>query len=228
MAFIHELNINESKEHKEAKFKLFEKIVDGEFTFITQYNEEIKIKQFNDWEYIYMEAYIYKELENAYDPYKNQHCYMCIEGYLNSIGKQFNFEEYDENYEFYDAEKFSRREYNENLYTFDKEKWTATYLSHPCSICKYKGKLDCIMIFDIGLSRKGDYTYAIEIVKSSTCTPNKIKYCMDKNLPILEVDYRDILNLSDEDKSVKCNLLWGYKDKDNKILRYSQSKRFNI
>lgn len=226
MAYIDKIESNESIEHKEAKFKLFDRLVDTRFTFINQFGKELNVTPKSTWDNLYMEAYVYKG-NNTNDPYTNSPCSMCYsktEEFISRIdsSKKDVYEKFAEADEYCFNNRFITSEFNHNLYTLDHDYWTeddgnericntySTFHAHPCSICKYKGKLDCIAIFDIAGSRKGNYTIAIEVVKTSHCSENKIKFCKDKNLFLIEVDYKDILSLKNDETVLSCVSMWWY------------------
>lgn len=80
------------------------------------------------------------------------------------------------------------------------------FYEHPCNSCQYKGKLDVIFIFDIGFSANGIYKLAIEIENTSPVKPNKIKFCKDNKIVLIEVNANELIRNNFKDyKYVKCH-----------------------
>jgi hypothetical protein len=92
MAFITEIESHESKEHIEAKFKLFKLLFNNKITLTNQFGNKIYITPSNTWMNLYIEAYIYKDDKNN-DPFKGsscQDCYHKTDEFVSRINKNNN------------------------------------------------------------------------------------------------------------------------------------------
>jgi len=180
-----------------------------------------------------LESYVYKET-GGMEIYHSGQCGICYHQYHQSIDyeiiencdnidKLFNYKklrkimskynslydylEFEEN-KLYD-ERFSNIKndiWNENI--LHKNDYSIYYKSHPCNFCKYKGIAECIFIFDMAFSHKGEIKIAVEVNNTSPVKKNKIAFCKENGITLLQVNAKDINRVTLRDiKIVPCEIL---------------------
>jgi len=164
-------------------------------------NKEVTFQDQNGYRFIIdvdrlefgsMESYVYKNM-GSLEPYHSGQCWDCIQ--------PTSSEEFDEliinNLIFGEAWRDSIIVLN-NDYAYFK--------IHPCNFCKYKGNVDCILIFDIAFARKCEIKIAIEVENTSPVKWNKLKFCKENDITLIEVKAKDINNVTLRENKI----IYGY------------------
>ncbi|MEH7116067.1 hypothetical protein V7128_01410 [Neobacillus vireti] len=208
MVLINNVESNESKEHLEAKVKLFERLTNGKITFINQFGKPLTVTPNKSWTHLYMEAYVYANDKNN-DSYFGSSCLGCFchtEEFKANINRNKDYI-YEDSVSYCLSNRFDK---SLSEIIFSNKDGATAFTQHPCSLCKYKGNSECIAIFDIAVSKNEQYILAIEVVKTSPCSENKIKYCKDNNIFLIEVNYNDILKMKKDETELPCISKWWY------------------
>ena len=179
-----------------------------------------------------LESYVYKE-SGGIEPYHSGQCYQCYQHYqcVNSeiynnninIDKLFSSEKlrdimskYNSLYDYLEFE--DNKLYDERFSSIKKEIWNENilhvkeyntyYKSHPCNFCKYKGIAECIFIFDIVFSHKGEIKIAVEVNNTSPVKKNKIAFCKENDITLIQVNAKDVNRVTLRNiKIVPCEIL---------------------
>jgi len=111
------------------------------------------------------------------------------------------------------------------------EPYNAFFKIHPCNFCKYKGIANCILIFDIAFARKGQIEVAVEVENTSPVKLNKINFCKENDITLIEVKAQDIIrsNFTDwiAEKHVYCDVL-NMSGGINIIPKYAFAKELEV
>ena len=153
-----------------------------------------------------MESYVYKHT-GAMEPYYSGKCCYCIEAMFGKITKKKHDKLFDARFD-----DITNGDWNKNIIIMDHDYDDGIdydyYKTHPCNFCRYKGAVDCILIFDIAFARKGAIIVAIEIENTSPVKWNKLKFCKETETTLIEVKAKDINNVTlRENKIVQCDVL---------------------
>lgn len=219
MVLISNINSNESKEHMDAKFKLFQRLAKGRMTFINQFGKEISVTPLKTWNNLYMEAYVYAD-DKSNDSYFGSSCLGCFctsEEFKDNMNRNKVYI-----YEDSITHCFENR-FDDSIgdIIYSSKEGATAFTQHPCSICKYRGNIECIAIFDIAASLKEKYSIAIEVVKTSPCSDNKVKFCKENNIFLIEVNYNDILSLKENETVLSCISKWWYIKHSGKVTKFT-------
>jgi hypothetical protein len=194
---ITELKSNEGGLHYYNKGYLMDWIVNKEVVFQDQKGYRFYINV-DYMEFGSMESYVYKE-SGVMEPYDSGQCCDCI--------KALTPEEYDELFDMrFSNEIDERNEWNKNIVAKDNNH--IYYKTHPCNFCKYKGVVDCILVFDIAFARKGEIKIAIEVNNTSPVKWNKLDFCQKNDITLIQVEAKEI-NFATQriNKIVSCEVL---------------------
>jgi len=191
---ITELKSNEGGLHYYNKSYLMDWIINKEIIFQDQEGYRFYI-DINRMEFGSMESYVY-EKSGEMEPYSSGQCFQCF-----SIETEEQLDEL-----LYNKFTNSNREWNKNILTKDKD--YEYFKSHPCNFCKYKGVANCIFIFDIAFSHKGKIEVAVEVNNTSPVKWNKIKFCKENNITLIQVGAKAINYVTQrENKIIPCEVL---------------------
>jgi len=140
-----------------------------------------------------------------YDEFGNSEKLRKISNRYNSYDEYLDFEE-DISYN----ERFSDLE-NTNIWNDNilfRNQYNIYYKSHPCNFCKYKGIAECIFIFDMAFSHKGEIKIVVEINNTSPVKKNKIDFCKENDITLIQINAKDINRVTLRDtKIVPCEIL---------------------
>jgi len=141
-----------------------------------------------------MESYVYKNTDSL-EPYYSGQCCDCIKEMFGKITKKKHDKLFDVRFD-----DTTNGDWNKNIIIMDHDYDNGIdytyYKSHPCNFCRYKGAVDCILIFDIAFARKGEIKIAIEVENTSPVKWNKLKFCKENNITLVEVKAKDINNVT--------------------------------
>lgn len=172
MEYKYFFNNKESKAHKEAKEKLFDLIIQDKVKILDNYNREYYIYVGFEEEFLHMESFLIN--------YHNEAIYSnydlpCVK-HLN-----FNKEEY--------------------VLLCDLKGHWGVFETLPCKKCieiNYIGDKNIIGYTpDIAYGYDGKHQIWLEINHKHKCTKQKIDYCRDNNIILLEINSKDVLDFNE-------------------------------
>lgn len=226
---ITELKHKESGLHYYNKKYLLDWIIDKSVIFKDLYDNYFYIN-IDNFEFCSQESYVYEHSE-ASEPYHSGHCGLCYtykKKKFNSNTKYFNK---DDTYKiikvnYYEQLLIKNHKLSQQRFLYDSEAWKENIIynphkdnlfnqetffrTHPCNFCKYKGVTECILIFDIAFAHEGKIELALEIKNTSPAKWNKIKFCKENNITLIQIDAKEIVraNFTLRDKKfVSCEML---------------------
>jgi hypothetical protein len=144
----------ESDTHENLKNVIYKKLINGDLNLVDQFGMYI---QFNKESFVAIESPVIVELQNRLPFYDKESCKLCF--------KEYNLENSE-------ITSLLDRTGHSNYIDGDNH-----YSLHPCIKCPFN-KNTYKHIFDIGIGYNGKYTDVIEILHTSKCKSNKIKYCI--------------------------------------------------
>ena len=240
---ITELKTKESGLHYYNKEYLMDWIIKKNVIFRDQKGYDFII-DIDYLEFGSLESYVYKE-SGGMEIYHSGQCGICYQFYhsidyetienCDNIDKLFNSEKlreiiskYNSLYDYLEFEE--NKLYNERFSSIKNEIWNDNilhrneyniyYKSHPCNFCKYKGIAECIFIFDMAFSHKGEIKIAVEVNNTSPVKKNKIAFCKANDITLLQVNAKDINRVTLRNiKIVPCEILNINKSSCVKYLR---------
>jgi len=250
---ITELKTNEGAIHYYNKKYLYDWILKKDIIFHDQYGNEFTI-DIDNMQFSSMESYVYEDiLKESGSPecYHGGCCgFLCINFKSNYIPKRFKYNKKLTNrivkvkyYELYfdkindklcDRKFILNNKWKKNIIVNHSENiipHNAFFKIHPCNFCKYKGIANCILIFDIAFARKGQIEVAVEVENTSPVKWNKLNFCKQNNITLIEVKAKDIIRSnfvnSIDKKHVYCEVLNMYGG-INHIQKYIYAKEFQV
>lgn len=228
---ITELKTKESGLHYYNKGYLMDWIIKKNVIFRDQKGYDFII-DIDYLEFGSLESYVYKE-SGGMEIYHSGQCSNCfypeIAEEINNIDKN-DYNEYGNseklreisnkycNIDINEAIKESEKLFNERFLNLEIDKWENNilyrnkyniyYKTHPCNFCKYKGVAECIFIFDMAFSHKGEIKIAVEVNNTSPVKKNKIAFCKANDITLLQVNAKDINRVTLRNtKIVPCEIL---------------------
>jgi hypothetical protein len=184
----------ESKKHNGAKRKILESLINNDILLIDQNNKYITF----DMDFMAIESPVSTSHKNKIPFIDLKDCSICVKKYKRNYHFDIKTKE----------EFFERLNISSYKHKSEKE----VYYQHPCLNCPFNN-LKYKHIFDIGLGKEGYYTGAIEILHTSKIKRNKILFCIENNIELIEIP-STVVNT--KDKEISCERIW-WKDKDGEI-----------
>ncbi|WP_216638211.1 hypothetical protein, partial [Brevibacillus brevis] len=201
---------NETRSHLGAKRKIFELLLDESISLIDQNYNIITL----DMEFVAIESPVTNLHKNRIPFINLKECANCVNQY-----KKVN-----------DFNIGSKREFFDklNIASYKHKSGNEIYYQHPCLNCPFNN-LKYRYVFDIGIGKNGYYTGAIEILHTSEIKKEKILFCIENNIELIEFP-STIIKVKNENKELNCERIWWKDEKDqihisNKYSRLFQAKK---